>query len=107
MVITLAPHPLSAFMNTEAYRHFNYCAGSGEYTAFEVSGNAAVYLTSFTANAPPGVLLWLVDSGSAYFVTPFRDTMILPIRTLGIADEWDWRSSIKDGLTVDSLILRC
>ena len=76
-----APHPLSAFMNTEAYRRFNYCAGSGEYTAFEVSGNAAVYLASFTANAPPGVRLWLVDSGSSCFVTPFRDTMILPIHT--------------------------
>jgi hypothetical protein len=76
-----APHPLSAFMNTEAYRRFNYCTGSGEYKAFEVSGNAAVYLASFTANAPPGVRLWLVDSGLSCFVTPFRDTMILPIRT--------------------------
>ena len=76
-----APHPLSAFMNTEAYRRFSYCASSGEYTAFEVSGDAAVYLASFTANVQPGVRLWLVDSGSSCFVTPFRDTMILPIRT--------------------------
>ena len=52
-----APHPLSAFMNTEAYRRFSYCASSGEYSAFEVSGDAAVYLASFTANVQPGVRL--------------------------------------------------
>ena len=76
-----APHPLSTFMRMEAYRRFSYSVDSGEYTAFEVPGHAAVYLASFTANAQPGVRMWLVDSGSSCFVTPFRDTMILPIRT--------------------------
>ena len=76
-----APHPLSTVMKIEPYRQFKYCKGSGEYTAFEVTGNTAVYLASFTATAAPGIRLWLVDSGSSCFVTPFRDTMILPIRT--------------------------
>ena len=67
-----APHPLSTFMNTEAYHRFSYCASSGEYTAFEVSGESAVYLASFTANTQPGVRLWLVDRHvlSLPFVTP-------------------------------------
>ena len=52
-----ALHPVSVFMNTEAYRRFNYCASSGKYTAFEVSGNAAVYLASFTTNTQPDVRL--------------------------------------------------
>jgi hypothetical protein len=76
-----APHPLSTVIKIEPYRRFKYCKGSGEYTAFEVTGNTAVYLASFTATAAPGIRLWLVDSGSSCFVTPFRDTMILPIRT--------------------------
>ena len=47
----------------------------------KLTGNTAVYLASFTANAAPGIRMWLVDSGSSCFVEPFRDTMILPIRT--------------------------
>ena len=46
-----------------------------------LTGNTAVYLASFTANAAPGIRLWSVDSGSSCFVKPFRDTMILPIKT--------------------------
>ncbi len=50
-------HPMSAFMKTDVYRRFRYCATSGEYTVFEVSGAEAVFLTSFTENAQTGVRL--------------------------------------------------
>ncbi len=43
-----ATHPLSTVTKIEPYRQFKYCKGSGEYTAFEVTGNTVVYLASFT-----------------------------------------------------------
>jgi hypothetical protein len=52
-----ATHPLSTVMKIEPYRQFKYCKGSGEYTAFEVTGNTDVYLASFTVNGAPGIRL--------------------------------------------------
>jgi hypothetical protein len=78
-------HPLSTFMKLEAYRMFEYDAKERRYRCF-YAHNPGVdlmqFMQCFNVRAVPGVRLHLLDSGSSLFLTPFKEALILGIKTV-------------------------
>ena len=78
-------HPLSPFMRIEAYRMFEYDAKKGRYRCYyahDPEVDLMQFMQCFNVRAVPGVRLHLLDSGSSLFLTPFKDALILGIRTV-------------------------
>jgi hypothetical protein len=71
-------HPLSTFMRIEAYYMFEYDA----VYAHNPGVDLMKFVTCFNVRSVPGVRMHLLDSGSSLFLTPFKDALILGIKTV-------------------------
>ena len=78
-------HPLSPFMRIEAYRMFEYDAKKRRYRCFFAHDpvvDLMQFMQCFNVRTLPGVRLHLLDSGSSLFLTPFKEALILGIKTV-------------------------
>jgi hypothetical protein len=72
-------------MKLEAYRMFEYDAQKKRYRCFyahDPGVDLMKFMTCFNVRSVPGVRMHLLDSGSSLFLTPFKDALILGIKTV-------------------------